>query len=204
MIHPTRINLLNLREKAQALSGSISILRAKRLALIREFIKITRPLLKSREDMRTLYGKALQELMIASGYEGDTTMESITVSTERNLDIEVIEKSIWGLRYKEVLFESPVRSLDERGYDFSSTTAHLEEAIYLFERLVESVLELVAYENKIKRIGDEIIRTTRKIRVLEERVLPDIRRKIKFILQYIGEREREEYFRLKRFKKMRQ
>lgn len=40
----------------------------------------------------------------------------------------------------------------------------------------------------------------RKIRVLEERVLPDLNHQIKTIYQYIDEREREAYYRLKMFK----
>jgi len=36
--------------------------------------------------------------------------------------------------------------------------------------------------------------------VLEERVLPELRYQIKTITQYIGERDRESYYRLKKFK----
>ena len=41
---------------------------------------------------------------------------------------------------------------------------------------------------------------TRRTRVLEERVLPTLRAQVRAITQYIGEREREAYFRLKKFK----
>ena len=87
-----------------------------------------------------------------------------------------------------------------RGYDYLQTTPHLEEGIYLFEKIVEAMVEIAAFENKLKRLGEEIIRTTRKIRVIEERVLPELRYNIKTIVQYIGEREREVFYRLKRFK----
>ena len=91
-------------------------------------------------------------------------------------------------------------SPDERGYDFSSTTPHLEESIHLFEKVLESMLELAAYENKLKKLSDELLRIMRKIRVLEERVLPDLKQQIRTISQNIGERERESYYRLKKFK----
>jgi V/A-type H+-transporting ATPase subunit D len=41
---------------------------------------------------------------------------------------------------------------------------------------------------------------TRRTRVLEERVLPRLAVQIKTIVHYLGEREREAYYRLKRFK----
>ncbi len=71
-----------------------------------------------------------------------------------------------------------------------------------FEKLLESMIKNAEFENKLKRIGAEILRTTRKISVLEELVFPDIIREVKTITQFIAERERESYFRLKRFKEM--
>ena len=48
--------------------------------------------------------------------------------------------------------------------------------------------------------GEEIVRTTRRIKVLEEIILPGIKHQIRTIGQYIGEREREAFYRLKRVK----
>ena len=62
------------------------------------------------------------------------------------------------------------------------------------------MLEIAAFENKLKRLADEITRITRKIKVLEERVLIELKHQIKTITQYIGERDRESYYRLKKFK----
>jgi len=204
MIHPTRTNLLLLKEKARSVSNSIGILKARRQALIREFLDATLPFLRSREDIRRIYGKALEELSLSLGHEGGRSIESITLSTDRDLMVDITEKSIWGLKYKDIIVhKTPVRAPDERGYDYLSTTPHLEECIYLFERIVGSMLDIATFESKLKRLGDEILKTTRRIRVLEERVLPNLKDQIKTITQYINEREREAYFRLKRFKEMR-
>ncbi len=204
MIHPTRTNLLLLKEKARSVSNSIGILKARKQALIKEFLDTARPLLRSREDIRNTYGKALLELALSLGHEGKDAIESITVTAARDFGIDIIEKSIWGLKYKDIVtHDSPVREPDERGYDYFSTTPHLEECTYHFEKLLESMIKNAEFESKLKRIGAEILRTTRKIKVLEELVFPDITRQVKTITQFIAERERESYFRLKRFKGMR-
>jgi V/A-type H+-transporting ATPase subunit D len=65
------------------------------------------------------------------------------------------------------------------------------------------MLAIAAFEVKMKRLGEEVVRVTRRIRVLEERVLPGLRSEIKDIARYIGERERESFYRLKRFKEIR-
>jgi V/A-type H+-transporting ATPase subunit D len=201
MIHPTRTNLLMLKEKSRSIVNSIGILKARKQALIKEFLAATLPFLRSRDEIKKSYGRAIRELAISLGREGKDTIESLAVATERDFGIEVKEKSIWGLRYKDIAYhDTPVRQPDERGYDESGTTPHLDESVNLFEKLLESMLTIAEYESKLKRLGDEIVKTTRRIKVLEEMVLPGIKRQIRSIGQYIGEREREAFYRLKRVK----
>ena len=201
MIHPTRTNLLLLKEKSRSVVNSIGILKARKQALIKEFLAATLPFLRSREDIRDSYGKALRELALSLGHEGRENIESIVIATERDFGVDVIEKSIWGLRYKDILFhDAPLRDPDKRGYDEFGTTPHLEEGTALFEKLLESMLHLAQYESKLKRLGDEIMRTTRRVKVLEEMVLPGLKHQVRTITQYIGERERESFYRLKRVK----
>jgi V/A-type H+-transporting ATPase subunit D len=201
MIHPTRTNLLLLKDKSRSVVNSIGILKARKQALVKEFLAATVPFLRSREDIRQSYGKALRELARALGREGKDGIESIVIATERDFGIEVIEKSLWGLRYKDiVVHDAPLRDPDQRGYDEFSTTPHLEEGTALFEKLLDSMLHLAEYESKLKRLGDEIMRTARRIKVLEEIMLPGLKHQIKTIFQYIGERERESFYRLKRVK----
>lgn len=203
MIHPTRTNLLLLKDKARSVLNSIGILKARKQALIKEFLAATLPFLRSREDIRQSYGRALRELALALGHEGKDTIASIAAATERDFKIDVIEKSIWGLRYKDIVFhDAPVRDADKRGYSEYGATPHLEEGALLFEKLLESMLHLAEYESKLKRLGDEILRTTRRIKVLEEMVFPTLKLQIKSITQYIGERERESFYRLKRVKNL--
>ena len=201
MIHPTRTNLLLLKDKARSVVNSMRILKARKQALIKEFLDATRPFLRSRSEIKNLYGRAIQELALSLGHEGRDGIESIVAVTARDLKVEISEKSIWGLRYKEVAAtETAVREPGQRGYDYLPTTPHLDNCMYLFEKILETMIEMAAFESKVKRLGEEIIKTSRRIRVLEERVLPDFKGQIKMIADHISEREREAYCGLKRFK----
>lgn len=201
MIHPTRTNLLILKDKARSVSNSMGILRARRQALIREFLNATRPFIRSRDDIREIYDKAIVEMRLSLGREGRDNIESIAVAAQRDIGVDITERNIWGVRYRDVIVnETPVRRPDERGYDYVSTTPHLEEGIYCFEKILEAMIEIAGFESKLKRLGAEILKTTRKIKVLEERVLPALRQQVRTISQYIGEREREAHYRLKIFK----
>lgn len=204
MIHPTRTNLLALKDKARSVTGSIGILKARRLALIREFLAMSAPFLRSRDEVKTAYARAITELRLSLGNEGEDCIESLESVGGRELGVEITDRSVMGLHYRDVtVTEEPVRSPEERGYDYRSTTPHLEETIHLFESIMAEMLEIAAFESRMKRVGDEIMRVTRRTRVLEERTLPGLRRDIRGIAQYIGERDREAHYRLKRFREFR-
>lgn len=89
MIHPTRTNLLMLRDKAGSALNSMKILKARKQALIKEFLDTTRPFLRSRTDIRNIYGKAIQELRLSLGREGKVSIESITGVTARDFRVEI-------------------------------------------------------------------------------------------------------------------
>jgi V/A-type H+-transporting ATPase subunit D len=201
MIHPTRTNLLLLKEKSSSVSNSIGILKSRRQALIIEFLKTSAPYLESRKAIRQLYGDGIIELLFSIGHLGEPVIESISGVTTREFTVEIASRKLWGLEYKEISpRESAIRNVYERNYDIRATTANLEEAIWRFEKIVDAVLDIAEYDNKLQRLSREIIQTTRRVRVLEERILPQLKRQIKSITQYLGERERETYFRLKQFK----
>ena len=201
MIHPTRTNLLILREKSRSAQNSTGILKARRQALIRELLATTAPFIKSRDAVQASYGRAIRELALSLAIEGEPFLESIEAVAERDLGLGITERSVMGLRYRDVTVrETPLRQPDKRGYDFRATTPRLEEALHLFEQVLDSMLEIAAYESRLKRLGEEITRVTRRIRVLEERVIPELRRQVRSIAQFLGERERESSYRLKRFR----
>jgi V/A-type H+-transporting ATPase subunit D len=204
MIHPTRTNLLLLKEKSASVVNSIGILKSRRQALIIEFLKTSTPYLESRRVIRKLYSDAIVELFFSRGHEGDTSIESISELTSRKFNVEITTRKLWGLEYKEISpRETAVRDIQARNYDYRFTTANLEEAIWRFEKIVDVILDIAEYDNKLQRLSSEIIQTTRRVRVLEERILPKLKKQVKIIVQSLGERERENYYRLKQFKELR-
>ncbi len=99
------------------------------------------------------------------------------------------------------MHETVARSFDERPYDMIGSSPWLDEAIEEFEGIVEEMLSLANFEGKFRRLAEEeLVRLTRRIRILEERIAPQLRIDIHAMAQYLAERERETYFRLKRFK----
>jgi len=204
LIHPTRTDLLQLKQKTASVVDSVAILTARRQALIRSFLDSVRPFVRSRDALRSDYAQALAEMHLSEGHEGTAAIESLAATAAREVGVNVEERNTLGVRYRDLTIHGPfVRSPAERNYGYTFTSPHLEESIHLFETILASMLEIAAFESKVKMLGKEIMRVTRTTRVLEERVVPRLRADIRSIIEYIGERDREANFRLRRFKAMR-
>jgi V/A-type H+-transporting ATPase subunit D len=201
MIRPTRTELLRLRERAAAVDTGMTILKARRQALVREFLSAIAPFFASRQALRSRYREALDAFALTRAEEGEELLEALAASVGREVGVELTEKNVMGVRCRELRLDTElVRPLDGRGYDYAAVSPHLEEAVAQFEHIVGEMLEIAAFESRLKRLGEEIRRVTTRTRILEERVLPGLREAIREIGQHLAEREREAHFRLKRFK----
>ncbi len=201
MNHPTRTNLLLLKDRLRAVLNCTTILKGRRQALIKEFLKVTKPLMQSREEISQAYARALDALHVSSGREGPVAVKALATSNRRQLAVDIIECNLLGLRYRDLkMHETVARGFDERPYDMLGSTPWLEEAMQDFEGIVEEMLSIATFEGKFRRLAEELVRLTRRIRILEERVTPELHKEIHAMTQYLTERERETYFRLKRFK----
>ena len=69
--------------------------------------------------------------------------------------------------------------------------------------MVDAVVTIASSEIRLKRVGEEIKVDTRRINALEEILTPSMQNGIKTIERILEEREREDIYRLKRYKKMR-
>jgi len=201
MLHPTRTNLLQLKERKTSILGSVAILKGRRQALIREFLATSKPLLETREAIRQRYAAALQRLQLSLGQEGVDFIASLVPVNRQEPGLQIKPGNVLGLKFSEVtLSQSVIRSPLERGYDFRLPTPHLDEALHLFETIAAEMLDTAVYEAKLKRLEAELRKISRRIRVLEERIMPQLQADLHSIMQYLGEREREAHFCLKRFK----
>lgn len=204
MIHPNRTYLLKLKEKKKIIANSLSILKARHQALVVEFLASARPFFEKRKKIMSLYRQARQYLAVSRGLEGEPSISTLAAVNRHDPPVELEEKNVLGAKYRSAKILEPIRrSPAERHYDFGPTTPHLEETFALFEQVAVEMLEVAGHESKLKNLGAAIRKTSRKARVLEERILPEMSGRIHTVSQYIGEREREDYFRLKRFKDMR-
>ncbi|MGZ8441782.1 MAG: V-type ATP synthase subunit D [Candidatus Deferrimicrobiaceae bacterium] len=197
---PSRMNLLLLKEQEQAARGALELLRSKREALARELFSIAEEAVATRGALGETIERATWALAVALGQEGRADVESAAFAARREIPVSISERSFWGIRVPELRWQGIVRSADARGYSFPGVASSTQAAAREFEKALEAVLAVVAVETRFKKIGAEIGKSTRRINVLNEVILPGVRARMRAIRLALEEREREDVFRMKRFK----
>jgi V/A-type H+-transporting ATPase subunit D len=69
-----------------------------------------------------------------------------------------------------------------------------------FEAQVDLIIALAASEVRLRRLAEEIGRTTRRVNALDNVLIPRLEAQCAYIQMVLEEQEREDLFRLKRVK----
>ena len=199
-VSPTRMNLITRKAQIKLAKQGVDLLKNKRDALIKEFFELVKPVVGLRKALEMKQGDAKWKLFLALSAEGPERLGSISLACHRNFEIELNRRNLWGIRVADIK-RSPVRrGLLERGYAITGTGSRIDEATLSFEELLDSILELAPVETKLKKMGEEIKKTSRRVNALEQRLIRRLNSEQRYIQQVLEEREREDIFRMKRIK----
>ena len=97
--------------------------------------------------------------------------------------------------------ESPIRTSFTRGYAVTGVSSRVDETADKFERILDVIIEYADIETRLKRLGEEINKTNRRVNALEQITVPALSEQVTYISQTLDERAREDLFRLKKVKK---
>lgn len=197
---PTRTDLLALTQQVAIALRGLDLLEGKREALLREFVALVDRAASARDTLRQGMQAACNALTLARATAGDEALRSAGLAARRDLGVELVERNVWGVRLPELRHPPAARAPDARGWPVAGSPPAIDEAAARFEAVLDQVLQDVAVECRLKRLGAEIRKTMRRIHALSERVLPVARAHMRTIARTLEEREREDRFRTKRFK----
>lgn len=194
------MNLLNLRKRLRWTLEGVDLLKSKREALMRDLFKMLRDVTAGRKEMEEKTQKAFERLLLAKSFVGEDGLASASLATRRDLFVDMEVENIWGVRVPDIKQKSFKRPLEEKGFSPIGEGMWTIAVTEAFEDLIDAIVEIASKETKLKRLGEEVRATSRRINALEEILIPSTRRTVERIASLLEEREREEIFRLKRFK----
>src|SRR5437660_12907454 len=195
---PTRMELIALRKRRNIAQRGQDLLREKLDALMIEFFQFAREITALRAKTQDILNRTYLRFAEAQMLMGSTRLEETSLTAQDRFDVDATTRNVIGVSIPDV--EVKVRPLEGYPYSMLGTSSKLDEAVGLMSEAVKNMVELSAAEAAIRRLAEAIAATKRRVNSLEYIVIPRIENTIRYIEMSLQEREREDFFRLKRIK----
>ena len=201
-VNPTRMELIKKNAQIKLAEQGRDLLREKMDALIQEFFHIMESVSKSRVELEDVASVAQRSLLTALAVDDSVTLKSASFATRKGIFLDIKGKNIMGVPVPVLEKKRVSKSILERGYSIIKVSGRIDEAAEKFEMELDLIIGLAETETALKRLGGEIQITRRRVNALEQIMIPELKKQLKYIKNAIDEREREDLFRLKKVKKI--
>ena len=199
-IKPTRSELIKLKGRIKQTKNGYKLLKMKRDGLFHEFRTLLSEMIEAKRDLTDAYRLAKTRIDLANAIEGGLAVRAAAIANSAHPDVEVERRNIMGVVVPSVSGTNLKSTFAERGIGFIGSSPYIDEASDSFSELIEKIVTASEMEATLKRLLAEIEATKRRVNALEFKVIPELEEAKVFIQLRLEEMEREETFRLKRFK----
>ncbi|CAI8155131.1 MAG: V-type sodium ATPase subunit D [Methanobacteriota archaeon] len=199
-IKPTRSELINLKRRIKQTKNGYKLLKMKRDGLFHEFRSLLSDMIEAKKDLTAAYRLAKSRIDLANAIEGGLKVRSVAIANSSPPEVEVERRNIMGVVVPSISGTNLKQAFGERSIGFTGSSPYIDEAADSFGDLVEKLVTAAEMEATLKRLLAEIEATKRRVNALEFKVIPELEEAQVFIQLRLEEMEREETFRLKRFK----
>ena len=197
-VHPTRMELLTLRKRRDIAERGRDLLREKLDALMVEFFEQVRQISELRERSHTLLREGYTLFSEAQMMHGLRNLEQIAIGVEDRYALDAKTRNVIGVTLPDIRIRvAPLRTAP---YNLLATSAKLDEATMKMSEALKAIADLSSVEAATRKLAHAIASTKRRVNSLDYVVLPRVVRSIRYIQMHLEEREREDFFRLKRIK----
>lgn len=201
-VRPTRSELLERRGQIGLAQQGMDLLKQKRDALLIEFMSVMDETLRLSSSLQKAVWEAQYSLAVAKSVDGNVSVRSVAMATKGEVAVDMTGTKIMGVSVPVVTKgDSPVRSSFTRGYSITGVSSRIDESADKFEHILDVIIEYADIETRLKRLGEEIQKTNRRVNALEQITVPALKEQVAYIRQTLDERAREDLFRLKKVKK---
>lgn len=196
---PTKGNLILAKNSLELSRQGYELMDKKRNILIRELMDLIAEATDIQEEIDTTFTDAYRALQKANIQMGIHEVEQISLGVPIEDSIRIKRRSVMGTEIPKVEYDKKER---KPAYSFYHTKMSLDEACQKFEKVKELTIRLAEVENSAYRLAYNIKKTQKRANALSNITIPRYERLTREIQEYLEEKEREEFTRLKVIKKM--
>jgi V/A-type H+/Na+-transporting ATPase subunit D len=199
-VSPTRINLIQTKKTLSLAESGRDILERKRDILLRELRHSVYDAEKAREDLTEVLLRAYADLKRAKMVKGSEAVENVAMGSSLEADFLLDFRSIMGVVVPIVEFQSELEIKPD--YAFGNTSVELDRSFKEFYKVLDFIAVLARAEGETFQIARDVRRTQRRVNALNHVLIPMYQRAVKRIESVLEEKEREEFVRTKRIKRI--
>ena len=199
---PTKANLIKARESLAFSKSGYALLDKKRTVLIREAMTLVERANEIQKKVKEEFEEAYSTLEIANITLGVNNVSDVAMSIPKQEEFQILYRSVMGVEIPMVVYERDENK--NPNYSFFRTNSALDNAVKTLEDLKYLVYELAEIENAVYMISLEIKKTVKRANALEKIQIPRYEEAVKYISEVLEEKEREDFFRLKKVKSKKQ
>jgi V-type ATPase, D subunit len=197
-IAPTKSNLLRTKDNLNLSRTGYNLIDKKRTVLIKEMMQQIEKAKEIQSDVKELFEKAYSVLQEANITMGVRQVQDIALSIDKAEHFDITYKSIMGLDVPTVKYEKQVL---RPHYSMYMTGEAIDEAIMIFQKIKSLTYRLAETENTVYKLSIEIKKNQKRANALEKMQIPNLEETVKYISESLEEKEREDFYRLKKIKK---
>ena len=199
-VQATRAELLAKKKQIALARQSRELLQDKRTALLQELMRTAEEVVRRGDELELRAGECTMALAMAEAIDGPEAVRSAAFAASAQVMLEVSETNIMGVPVPAVEQKSVARGALGRGYSLPGVSSRIEAAAEAFENQVDLIVNLATGEMRLRRLAEELGRTTRRVNALDNVLIPRLEAQRNYVAMVLEEREREDLFRLKRVK----
>lgn len=198
-VNPTRMQLMELRDRLGVAVHGHSLLKDKLEGLMAEFMDLVEEYKALRTQFNGNYPD-VTKLFVLAGIAGSRDIVDDAISqASSELDMTVSHQNVLSVQVPH--FEADAHP--GGGYSLLDAPLELDEATQRMAEFLPQILELAEKEHMIWKLMEEIERTRRRVNALEYIMIPQLRETVKYIQRKLEENERANITRLMKIKDMR-
>jgi V/A-type H+-transporting ATPase subunit D len=180
------MELLRLKRRLAMARRGHRLLSDKLEELMRQFMDVVKDIRKIRKAVERALGQCFQRFFFVSsamsvpyleeavGLPGKTTSLKISRRTVMNIPLPEMELTAEG---------------DTRCYGFATTSPELDVSLVALDGVLKEMIVLAQKEKWIQLLGEEIVRSRRRVNALEYILIPNLEETIDYITMKMSELE---------------
>ncbi|AFA49162.1 V-type ATP synthase subunit D [Acetobacterium woodii] len=200
-ITPTKANLIKAKGRLNFSEKGYDLLDKKRTILIQEIMQLVKEAELIEKEIGQMFREAYEALQQVCISMGLNHLEEFTLSVVPEMSFEIRAKSVMGVDIPEVIYTEKNEKILSSG--FYENNPALDIAIRKFDDVKHLSYQLAQVETTAYKLSLEIKKTQKSANALDKIQIPRLKEEIKYIQDTIEEKEREEFFRLKKVKNKR-